>query len=300
MIITRDNTYNQFVPGIKPRESCASGDRLRLRPGRALWHGAGNYIPIGKISDWFFTSKGKPRYRSVMGGGRAAGRRTGDKNHNILCLGKGFFVVPNNGPASSKTVNGREYVEFEALTSGELLEINTGRRFPTNPMIGVIGTASKGDRPWYATECGDHGGNMDCNTIRAGAAVYLPVFVEGGLLGIGDVHAAMGDGEVYGSGVDISAEVDITVTVRKDIKNTTAFLLSGNHLSTLASAVTLEEACRLCIKDMEQILQVQYGFTPLDASKVIALYGDLKICQIANPQKTVRMEITLDKLNLFS
>ena len=29
---------------------------------------------------------------------------------------------------------------------------------------------------------GDHGGNMDTNEIKEGSKVYLPIYIEGGLL----------------------------------------------------------------------------------------------------------------------
>ena len=33
---------------------------------------------------------------------------------------------------------------------------------------------------------------MDLKQVRVGASVFLPVLVEGGLLFVGDLHAAMG------------------------------------------------------------------------------------------------------------
>ena len=36
-----------------------------------------------------------------------------------------------------------------------------------------------------------------------GNTVYLPVNVKGGLLYIGDGHAAMGDGEIAGSAIEV-------------------------------------------------------------------------------------------------
>ena len=58
---------------------------------------------------------------------------------------------------------------------------------------------------------------MDNTKIKAGATLYLPVFHEGALLAMGDVHACMGDGEIMVTGLEIPAEVTVTLEVLKGI-----------------------------------------------------------------------------------
>ena len=77
-------------------------------------------------------------------------------------------------------------------------------------MVGVIGTAPASGTV-YTADPGPQGSNLDCNAIRVGSRVHLPVNVAGALLCIGDVHASMGDGEVSGTGVEINAEVQVRV-----------------------------------------------------------------------------------------
>ena len=67
-------------------------------------------------------------------------------------------------------------------------------RIDLNPMIGTIGVAPT--QPITTLSSGIHGGNLDTTDIRKGSKVYLPVLVEGALFGVGDVHAAMENGEV--------------------------------------------------------------------------------------------------------
>ncbi len=55
------------------------------------------------------------------------------------------------------------------------------------------------------------GGNMDYDQMKEGATLYLPVFHQGGLLMSGDILAAMGDGELTGSALETSADVELTV-----------------------------------------------------------------------------------------
>jgi len=68
-------------------------------------------------------------------------------------------------------------------------------RLPLNKMIGVIGTAPSEGEINCGTP-GSHGGNMDNTMITEGGILYLPIFAEGALLALGDLHAVMGDGEI--------------------------------------------------------------------------------------------------------
>ncbi len=87
-------------------------------------------------------------------------------------------------------------------------------RIPLNPMIGVIGVAPEGDGVSCGTP-GAHGGNMDNKMITEGAVLYFPVFAEGALFGLGDFHAAMGDGEVSVSGIEVPGKATVKLEVIK-------------------------------------------------------------------------------------
>ena len=56
---------------------------------------------------------------------------------------------------------------------------------------------------------------MGNTQITTGATVYLPVFHAGGLLTIGDCHAAMGDGEVTASAVECAVDATFRVTIEE-------------------------------------------------------------------------------------
>ena len=73
---------------------------------------------------------------------------------------------------------------------------NDNVHIPLNKMMGVIGVAPENE-PISCGTPGSHGGNMDTTLIAEGATLYLPVFHQGAL-GLGDMHAAMGDGEILG------------------------------------------------------------------------------------------------------
>lgn len=108
-----------------------------------------------------------------------------------------------------------------------------GVELPLNPMIGVIGVAPAGESVPCGTP-GDHGGNMDTIGIREGAILRLPVFVKGAYLGLGDLHAAMGDGEVSVTGLEFSGEVDLDLSLEKGASLPCPLLHDGDEVSFIA------------------------------------------------------------------
>lgn len=119
-----------------------------------------------------------------------------------------------------------------------------------DPMIGVIGTAPIEKEGIPTTTPGKHGGNMDCKKIVKGSAIYLPVNVKGGLLSMGDIHALMGDGEVFICGLEIAGEITVKVSVLKNIKLPTPFLYSRGKVMSIQSAEDLDKAGDMAAKEM--------------------------------------------------
>lgn len=162
-------------------------------------------------------------------------------------------------------------------------------RLPVRPMIGTIGVApSQGEIP--ALTPSGHGGNMDCTKIGEGTSLYLPVFVDGGLLSMGDVHALMGDGEVEDCGLEIEARVTVTVDVVRGAGIDYPLLETPDEWITLASAETAELAWQAADREMFHFLTTQAGIDAYEAGMLTTLAGNLAFCQIVNPMLTMRME----------
>ncbi len=62
----------------------------------------------------------------------------------------------------------------------------------------------------------EHGGNMDIRYLQVGVTVFLPCYVEGCGLAIGDPHFAQGDGEVSGTAIEMDADFTVTTRLIKD------------------------------------------------------------------------------------
>lgn len=170
------------------------------------------------------------------------------------------------------------------------LVYNEKIKVPIRPMIGVIGTAPSGEAVSTMTPK-DHGGNMDCTKIEEGSILYLPVFVEGGLLSVGDFHAIMGEGEVANCGVEIEGTAVLQVEVLRDFPFPFPMLENEEQWITIAYGKTLDEAGNKAVKQMFQFLCKHESLTKVDAGMLIDMTGDLIVCQIVNPYKTVRMEV---------
>ncbi len=172
------------------------------------------------------------------------------------------------------------------------VKFNEKLSFPICPMIGVIGTAAKGEGIDTGTP-GAHGGNMDCTRIGEGATLYLPVNTEGALLAMGDLHARMGDGEVEVCGVEIAGKVTVKLTVLKNCKLPTPFLVNSELAMAIYSAETVDEACVGATMAMHGFLTEELGMNEHEAGMLLSVTGNLCICQVVDPEKTVRMEIPL-------
>ncbi|KLU61990.1 formamidase [Peptococcaceae bacterium CEB3] len=168
-------------------------------------------------------------------------------------------------------------------------------QFPVNPMVGVIGTAPAVESVPCGTP-GLHGGNMDCNIIREGTTLYLPVNVPGALLAIGDLHAAMGDGEVSVCGLEVQGEVTVTVSVLKSCHLPLPLAKTASSVYAIASAKTLDKAVTNATRNLVGLLTADSTVNEYDAVNLLSLVGHLQICQVVDPLKTVRFELELKYL----
>ncbi|WP_047151115.1 acetamidase/formamidase family protein [Aneurinibacillus tyrosinisolvens] len=169
-------------------------------------------------------------------------------------------------------------------------------RIPINPMIGVIGTAPAEESISCGTP-GDHGGNMDCKQIREGSTLFLPVNVPGALFALGDLHAAMADGEVAVCGVEIPGEVTVKIDVVKGEKWPLPMIINEEHIITVASEVELDKAADRAVVNMVHFLNEEAGMDKAEATFLLSLAGDVRICQIVDPLKTARVELPRKYIN---
>ena len=162
------------------------------------------------------------------------------------------------------------------------------------PMIGTIGVApTEGRVP--SVHPGPHGGNMDCNDIRRGSKVYLPVNTEGALFALGDVHACMGDGETSGAGLDIGADVRVKLGLLKDVKIESPIVETESYVDLVHNSPKLEDAIRGAVLKAVSLLESTRTLSRIEAIALVSVAGDLGVCQAAMSRLDAVVRVRLPK-----
>jgi acetamidase/formamidase len=158
-------------------------------------------------------------------------------------------------------------------------------KIPVQPLIGVIGTAPSRGCP-ITPDLGEFGGNMDIQEVTIGNTLYLPVFMEGALLHIGDVHAVQGDGEVCcGGGIEIASVCTLQIEVLPKPKRMIFPRLEGDGwIAAIGIAKPMEEACRIAIKELVNWMVEDYSFTQPDALLLLGQVLEARCTQIVDPK----------------
>lgn len=178
---------------------------------------------------------------------------------------------------------------FYRIEDGELIW-DENVRIPLNPMIGVIGVAPAGE-PVNCGTPGAHGGNMDNTAITEGATLYFPVEADGALFGLGDMHAVMGDGEVSVSGAEAPGWATVTLTAIPDLHLVDPVIEDADSFGIIASADSLDAAADRAVHEMVELMVERADISAPDAVMLLSLVGNVQVCQMVDPQKTVRFMV---------
>jgi acetamidase/formamidase len=155
---------------------------------------------------------------------------------------------------------------------------------PLDPLIGTIGTAPPVEVA--SVTPGPHGGNMDCREVKAGNKLFLPVYVEGGLLFLGDIHATQGDGELGGSGLEVAGEVTLTINVKSHKIIGWPRIESRDELITVGASKPMDSAIRIALVEMISWLASDYNMDIWDANLILGAASRIRACQMICPLYT--------------
>jgi len=142
------------------------------------------------------------------------------------------------------------------------------------PMIGVIGCAHD-EKELPMMNVGDHGGNMDSNVITKGVTVWLPVRVKGAMLCIGDLHASMADGEMCGTGIEISGEVVVRVRLIKNFELHWPVTETDEEYFVNTNGETCDLAIARGYREMARLISNAYGWDMSDVAVYMSIRGSL-------------------------
>jgi amidase len=158
---------------------------------------------------------------------------------------------------------------------------------PTHPFIGSIGVAPRYGRVEISLTPGAFGGNMDCVETTQGTTLYFPVFVRGGYLAFGDVHAIQGDGELCGTAVETTAEITLHVDVIRGHTINWPRFENHEYIIVAGSSKPLMEAYKIAHYELIHWLVSTYGFEFGEALQIVTQIGTCRIGNVVDPNYTV-------------
>ena len=128
---------------------------------------------------------------------------------------------------------------------------------------------------------------MDCIETKEGTTIYFPVFVKGGYLAFGDVHAVQGDGELCGTALETSAKVTLEIDLMKKKTIEWPRFEDDRFIMVAGSSRPLMEAYKIAHVELIDWLVADYGFERLEALQILTQVGTCRVGNVVDPSYTV-------------
>ena len=160
------------------------------------------------------------------------------------------------------------------------------------PMLGGVGVAPARDEVMRSIHLGPFGGNLDSPEVREGTTLYLPVFHPGALLFLGDGHAAQGDGELPGQGLETSMDIEFRVDLIQGRALGQPRLESADAVMIMGIGGSLDAAMRSATTHMSRWLADTYGLTQQDIASLLGTAIQFQIAEVVDPEFNVVAKIS--------
>lgn len=174
---------------------------------------------------------------------------------------------------------------FQALDSSFKTEI------PLHPFLGCIGVAPANGEARSSIVPAEFGGNMDAPEVSAGNTLYLPVNVSGGLFYFGDGHAAMGDGEIAGTAIEVPMKARFQINLIKGKHTMWPRLENEKELMATGIYRPVDDAVRIAYTELVQWIHADYGLSELDAYELLTKVGKVHLTEMVDPNYVVLASI---------
>lgn len=174
-----------------------------------------------------------------------------------------------------------------------------GLELPLRPMLGCVGVAPARKEAVVTSTPGAFGGNMDYAGLTAGVTVMLPVNEPGALLFIGDGHARQGEGELVGTGLETSMDVEFRVDVVKKATIAWPRIENDTHIMVLGSERPLLQALQHATSELHRWLMSSYGLSERGAALLMGQAAEYEIANVVDPHFTVVAKMRKTYLTAF-
>jgi amidase len=167
------------------------------------------------------------------------------------------------------------------------LDSNFSVRIPLHPFFGCIGVAPAGGEARSSIVPAEFGGNMDSPEVSVGNTLYLPVNVPGALLYMGDGHAAMGDGEVAGTAIEVPLRTRLQINVLKGQKINWPRFENDDTIMAVGAYRPLDDALRIAFTELVGWIHHDYGLSELDTYELLSKVARIHLNEMVDPNYVV-------------
>jgi acetamidase/formamidase len=207
-------------------------------------------------------------------------------------------IIPGMGLLEEFT---NPYLWVWKLTNRRYAVFKNNIKIPLRPFCGTMGVAPAEEGVFNAMPPGRHGGNMEVKHLTAGSTLILPVWQNGALFSVGDIHAAQGEGELCIAAIESPGEATFAFDLAKNARmDTPRFLTPGKqpskrgYVGTTGMSPDLMTASKQAVRSMIDYLRREHDLTSEEAYILCSIAGDLVIHEIVDPNFTVGLMISRD------
>ena len=214
-------------------------------------------------------------------------------NQGIGAFAPGFGAISttNYTPMLNAPIPERVYfypIDHAAHTGTfHAQDSNFSVRIPLHEFLGCIGVAPAGGEARSSIVPAEFGGNMDASEASVGNTLYLPVNVAGALLFMGDGHAAMGDGEIAGTAIEVPLTVRLHVDLMKH--KTTKWPRFENESEIMVAGIyrPLDDCLRIAFTELVGWIHEDYGLSELDAYELLSKTAKIHLTEMVDPNYVI-------------
>jgi amidase len=220
-----------------------------------------------------------------------------DGNQGIGALAPGFGAInstnytPMLNPAIKEKIwfypidHASNTATFQSLDSKYTVKI------PLHPFFGCIGVAPAGGEARSSIVPEAFGGNLDSPEASVGNTVYFPVNTPGAMLFLGDGHAAMGDGEVAGTAIEVPLRSRVQVHVIKKHKIAWPRFENEEYIMTVGAYRPVDDALRIAFTELVGWIHADYGLSEMDAYELLSKVAEIHLNEMVDPNYVVVAKI---------
>src|SRR5713226_3854678 len=169
----------------------------------------------------------------------------------------------------------------------QALDSNFKVKFPLHPFLGCIGVCPANGEARSSIVPAEFGGNMDAPEVSVGNTLYLPVNVSGALLYFGDGHAAMGDGEIAGTAIEVPMRARLQVDVVKGKHTNWPRFENDKEIMAAGIYRPVDDALRIAFTELVAWIHADYGLSELDAYELLSKVGKIHLTEMVDPNYVV-------------